>query len=263
MTDWLGVSLEPLPQAALCRCGFAAETVVRQVAQRDRLHAAKAHDRVPIGSTPTRVRHLTVTDNRGICRTVASAPIGRRLRSGSTPSRSSRRSALAPTKSFRAARDCPSGALGYALDGRDPAGVADQDRERRSRSQRRPVSCDRIIELLDASGNPEPRNTGASREHYSLCRCGKSQNKPFCSGMHWYADFHDPPRQSRRRCFSGPAGSRRCCGSRAASTRNTSRRSRCSRRCSAGCHPTTRSASLPGSGRFRRTAGVQRPLRRR
>ena len=36
------------------------------------------------------------------------------------------------------------------------------------------------------------RNQGASLEHYSLCRCGQSQNKPFCSGMHWYVDFHDP-----------------------------------------------------------------------
>ena len=32
---------------------------------------------------------------------------------------------------------------------------------------------------------------GSSREHYSLCRCGQSKNKPFCSGMHWYVNFHD------------------------------------------------------------------------
>jgi truncated hemoglobin YjbI len=32
----------------------------------------------------------------------------------------------------------------------------------------------------------------SSLEHYALCRCGQSQNKPFCSGMHWYVDFHDP-----------------------------------------------------------------------
>ena len=37
-----------------------------------------------------------------------------------------------------------------------------------------------------------PRNTGASLEHYALCRCGQSQNKPFCSGMHWYVGFRDP-----------------------------------------------------------------------
>ena len=24
---------------------------------------------------------------------------------------------------------------------------------------------------------------GSSREHYTLCRCGASENKPFCDGM--------------------------------------------------------------------------------
>ena len=48
------------------------------------------------------------------------------------------------------------------------------------------------IPLVDADGSPVARNQGASLEHYSLCRCGQSQNKPFCSGMHWYVGFHDP-----------------------------------------------------------------------
>jgi CDGSH-type Zn-finger protein len=33
---------------------------------------------------------------------------------------------------------------------------------------------------------------GASREHYTLCRCGASANKPFCDGSHWRIEFHDP-----------------------------------------------------------------------
>jgi truncated hemoglobin YjbI len=46
--------------------------------------------------------------------------------------------------------------------------------------------------VLGDDGSPVARNTGSSLEHYALCRCGHSQNKPFCSGMHWYVDFHDP-----------------------------------------------------------------------
>jgi truncated hemoglobin YjbI len=48
------------------------------------------------------------------------------------------------------------------------------------------------IPLFTADGTPQARAQGASLEHYALCRCGHSQNKPFCSGMHWYIDFKDP-----------------------------------------------------------------------
>lgn len=32
---------------------------------------------------------------------------------------------------------------------------------------------------------------GASAEHFILCRCGASKNKPFCDGSHWDAGFRD------------------------------------------------------------------------
>jgi truncated hemoglobin YjbI len=54
------------------------------------------------------------------------------------------------------------------------------------------------VALVDGDGSAVPRNTGASTEHYALCRCGQSQNKPFCSGMHWYVDFHDPAPEADR-----------------------------------------------------------------
>ena len=37
-----------------------------------------------------------------------------------------------------------------------------------------------------------PFGEGASREHYTLCRCGGSKNKPFCDGTHWHIGFKDP-----------------------------------------------------------------------
>jgi CDGSH-type Zn-finger protein len=30
---------------------------------------------------------------------------------------------------------------------------------------------------------------GFSKEHYTLCRCGASNNKPFCDGMHITINF--------------------------------------------------------------------------
>jgi CDGSH-type Zn-finger protein len=32
---------------------------------------------------------------------------------------------------------------------------------------------------------------GASKEHYTLCRCGASSNKPLCDGMHRTVNFKD------------------------------------------------------------------------
>ena len=32
---------------------------------------------------------------------------------------------------------------------------------------------------------------GATLDHVTLCRCGKSQNKPFCSGAHWDHKFDE------------------------------------------------------------------------
>jgi CDGSH-type Zn-finger protein len=32
---------------------------------------------------------------------------------------------------------------------------------------------------------------GASKEHYTLCRCGASNNKPFCDGTHTQINFKD------------------------------------------------------------------------
>ena len=51
-----------------------------------------------------------------------------------------------------------------------------------------------------------PGPQGSSLEHYALCRCGHSQNKPFCSGMHWYVDFRDPARPADPTLFEWAGG---------------------------------------------------------
>ena len=61
------------------------------------------------------------------------------------------------------------------------------------------------IPLADAAAGV-PRAAGSSREHYALCRCGHSQNKPFCSGMHWYVEFRDPARAADPTLFEWAGG---------------------------------------------------------
>jgi CDGSH-type Zn-finger protein len=82
-------------------------------------------------------------------------------------------------------RKCPSGALGYAIDGVEaeppqrPPMVTVTDHG--------PYAITGGIELLGVDFG-----AGASKEHYTLCRCGASKNKPFCDGSHWDANFRDP-----------------------------------------------------------------------
>ena len=46
------------------------------------------------------------------------------------------------------------------------------------------------LELLDTDGNKIPLPQGA---RVALCRCGHSDNKPFCDGAHRAVGFqHDP-----------------------------------------------------------------------
>jgi CDGSH-type Zn-finger protein len=37
----------------------------------------------------------------------------------------------------------------------------------------------------------QPRGEEASAEHFTLCCCGGSKNKPFCDGTHWHIGFKD------------------------------------------------------------------------
>jgi CDGSH-type Zn-finger protein len=79
---------------------------------------------------------------------------------------------------------CPSGALGYTIDGIEHL---DQDRPPMITVTRDgPYAVTGGIELVE-----QAMGDGASTEHYALCRCGGSKNKPFCDGTHWHIGFSD------------------------------------------------------------------------
>jgi CDGSH-type Zn-finger protein len=84
-------------------------------------------------------------------------------------------------------RKCPSGALSYSINSiehRDPI-----EREPMvTVSKNGPYLITGGIDLI---GENIKWGEGASREHYTLCRCGASNNKPFCDGTHKTINFKD------------------------------------------------------------------------
>ena len=82
-------------------------------------------------------------------------------------------------------KKCPSGALSYTVDGKlydkfsNWTGIevtADG-----------PYHVEGAVEIEDPTGMTPP-----NQDHYALCRCGASKNKPFCDGEHANAGFKDP-----------------------------------------------------------------------
>jgi len=195
MLNWLGEEMSVQPQMALCRCGESAlkphcDGACARTGFRDRKDAKRVADRRDSYDGV----QLTVFDNRGICQHsgfctdrlntvfhtegVFVTPSGGRM-----------------DEIIRAVRDCPSGALSFAIDKVEARAQVDWDGTRSPTievSKDGPYRITGSIPLSDEGGEPVKRAAGSSLEHYTLCRCGHSLNKPFCSGMHWYIEFRDP-----------------------------------------------------------------------
>ncbi len=81
-------------------------------------------------------------------------------------------------------QNCPSGALSYTA---DDLAIIDPAREPAIFIIKNgPYQVQGSIELLDVE-----KGDRASDEHYVLCRCGGSANKPFCDGTHKNNGFRD------------------------------------------------------------------------
>jgi len=209
LTDYLGRPLPTYPHMALCRCGASQ---IKPLC--DGSHAstgftgAKDPKRVPDRRDTFPGTSVTVLDNRGLCQHsgFCTDRLSTVFHAGSEPF-------VTPSggrmdEIINAVRACPSGALSFAVDGVEIREMVDQtDRPPSIEvSKDGPYRITGGIPLTEDDGSPVQRPDGASREHYALCRCGQSQNKPFCSGMHWYVNFSDPPKPEEATLFEWAGG---------------------------------------------------------
>ena len=178
-------SIEARATMALCRCGESAEKPFC-----DGTHAkigfssAKLEGRVADKREDHEGERITIHDNRGICahagRCTDGLPSVFRLKQ--EPWIDSR--GASAEEVIGTIRKCPSGALSYTVDG-----VEHRDQEGP------PAIFVSPNGPYVVTGGPQLLETelgdGGSMEHFTLCRCGGSKNKPFCDGSHWYNKFSD------------------------------------------------------------------------
>ncbi len=169
----------------LCRCGKSGS----------KPHCDGTHTKIDFNSSkiegrqPDRVddyvgKEITIHDNRGVCSHAGyctdNLPSVWRMQTEPwiDPDGAS------VEEIIRVIEMCPSGALSYTLKGikhdaveREPGISLRKDG---------PYYVEGGIGLEDYNGS-----TPESNEHYALCRCGGSKNKPFCDGTHWYINFKD------------------------------------------------------------------------
>jgi CDGSH-type Zn-finger protein len=192
--NWLGEAIPATEKMELCRCGQSANKPFCDGSHaKANFSGAKDPSRVPDRRDEYDGVGVQIFDNRGIC--AHSGFCTDRLASvfhvGKEPF-------VTPSggrmdEIIQAVRACPSGALSYGIDAVEARGQVDQKRPPAIEgSKDGPYRITGGVRLVDEVGNDVVRAEGSSREHYSLCRCGHSQNKPFCSGMHWYVKFADP-----------------------------------------------------------------------
>jgi CDGSH-type Zn-finger protein len=185
LRDSNGKSMPTKPKVALCRCGGSnSKPFCDGTHTKIGFDDTKQPDRVPDRRETYTGKEITIHDNRalcahaGICTDSLSAVWRMRQNPWIDPD------AADATAIIDIIRECPSGALSYSV-----AGVEQRDTNRTPAIQATKDGPYKVTGGVALDG--QEWGDGASHEHYTLCRCGASKNKPFCDGTHWDIGFRD------------------------------------------------------------------------
>lgn len=170
---------------ALCRCGESANKPFCDGTHKKVGFSGKREIDKPLHKEREYAgTNISVFDNRVICSHSGEcvSNLSEVFRLGESPW-------IAPDKSsvedlISVIKRCPSGALSYSINGKHMRTFDHESDIAIAKNGPYNVTGDIQINIEE---NLEP----PSKEHYSLCRCGASKNKPYCDGSHSDINFKD------------------------------------------------------------------------
>lgn len=178
-------NLEVSDTIALCRCGKSANKPFCDGTHKKADFSGKREIDKPLHKEREYAgKEVSVYDNRVICSHAAECVknLPQVFRLGERPW-------VAPDNAsvkevIEVVRKCPSGALSHSIDGEH---VRDFDHKSEiTIAKNGPYNMTGDIQI-----NLEENLQPPTQEHYSLCRCGASKNKPYCDGSHSEINFKD------------------------------------------------------------------------
>lgn len=169
---------------ALCRCGASANKPFCDGShQKIGFKSDKIEGRLEDKKETYIGAEITINDNRSICAHagVCTDNLAQVFRMKQEPWIDP--DAASINEIISIINKCPSGALSYSVN-----------------NESAKINSDAAIMVAPngpyvISGNVDLLETkwgeGATKNHFALCRCGASKNKPFCDGSHWAIEFKD------------------------------------------------------------------------
>ncbi len=178
MTQPDGTVVETKEVIALCRCGGSAnKPYCDGTHKRNGFTGARELERSLHASKAYKGEKITVHDNRTICAHAAhcvndlKSVFQADARPWINPDGASVEDVVALV------RRCPSGALSYEIDGEKHGNFSQEEEIKISEGGPYTVLGGIHVQVSDDLTPPAPN-------HYTLCRCGASKNKPYCDGSH-------------------------------------------------------------------------------